>query len=78
MALFFIDDATRYVPTVVIGPSESTSLFLRGLYLLLRRVGRINAMYVDNGAGFTSLDTGSDLYQIDPLPLGSSCDLPYP
>ena len=57
VALFFIDDATRYIPTVIVGPSESSALFLRGAYHLFRRVGRVDALYMDNGSGFTASDT---------------------
>ena len=61
VALFFIDDATRCVPVVVVGPTETEALFLRGLYRLLRLYGRMDSLYVDNGSGFTSLDTRSVL-----------------
>lgn len=57
LALFFIDDATRKGLHVVVGTSECTELFLRGLYELIRRVGLMLVIYVDNGAGFISDDT---------------------
>ncbi|MEO1603073.1 MAG: hypothetical protein AAFU49_21905 [Pseudomonadota bacterium] len=57
VALFFLDDATRYVPHVVVGPSESTVLFLRGLLGLLRTVGKVDAVYFDNGSGFSAHDS---------------------
>ena len=34
VALFFIDDATRFIPVVVVGTSETARLFLRGLHQL--------------------------------------------
>ena len=57
MALFFLDDATRYGLDVIVGPSESTDLFLRGLYGLVRRHGLMDLFYLDRGAGFRSDDT---------------------
>jgi putative transposase len=58
IALFFIDDATRYVMAVVVGTDgESTELFLRGLYELLRSVGLLDVLFLDNGPGFISDDT---------------------
>lgn len=58
VALFFLDDATRYGLHVVVGTSESTKLFLRGLYGSVRRHGKMDAAYLDRGPGFRSLDTG--------------------
>lgn len=58
VALFFLDDATRYGLHVVVGTSEHTALFLRGLYETVCRHGRMDALYLDNGPGFISLDTG--------------------
>jgi transposase InsO family protein len=57
VALFFIDDATRKGIHVVVGTSESTELFLRGLYELVRKVGFMLVTYLDNGPGFISGDT---------------------
>lgn len=57
VALFFLDDATRFVPEVVVGTAESAELFLRGLHRLLRAIGRVDAMYVDHGSGFTAHDS---------------------
>ena len=52
LALFFIDDATRYVMAVVVGADgESTELFLRGLYELVRRFGKVDVLFLDNGPG---------------------------
>jgi len=65
VALFFLDDATRYVPVVVVGTSETAELFLRGLYRLLRAVGRIGAIYVDHGSGFTAHDTRDVIANLD-------------
>jgi transposase len=57
VALFFIDDATRYGLEVLVGSSESTSLFLRGLYELVRKHGLPDLLYLDHGPGFISADT---------------------
>lgn len=57
VALFFIDDATRKGLHVVVGTSESTELFLRGLYELIRKAGFMLVIYLDNGPGFISGDT---------------------
>ncbi len=57
VVLFFIDDATRYIPEVVVGSTETSELFLRGLHRLLRAVGRIDGIYVDHGSGFIAHDS---------------------
>jgi putative transposase len=57
VALFFLDDASRKGLEVVVGPSESTELFLRGLYGTTREAGLADVVYLDNGPGFISDDT---------------------
>ncbi len=57
VALFFIDDATRYGLDVLVGTSESTALFLRGLYEMTTRHGLADLYYLDRGPGFISNDT---------------------
>jgi len=57
VALFFLDDATRYGLDVIVGPSESTHLFLHGLYALVRQHGLPDLLYLDQAKGFTSDDT---------------------
>jgi len=57
VALFFLDDATRRVLDVVVGTSETTGLFLRGLFLVVRRWGLMDVVFLDNGPGFASDDT---------------------
>lgn len=57
VALFFIDDATRKVLHVVVGPSESSQLFLRGVYETLTRYGLMSSLFVDNGSGFIANDS---------------------
>ena len=63
VALFFLDDATRYGLDVIVGTSESTDLFLRGLYGLVQRHGLMDLVYVDRGAGFRSDDTVAVIVQ---------------
>lgn len=57
VALFFLDDATRYVLHVVVGSSETKELFLRGLYGCLTKHGYMCALYMDRGPGFIAEDT---------------------
>ena len=57
VALFFLDDASRYGLDVVVGTSENAALFLRGLYAAVRRHGFMDALFLDNGPGFIALDT---------------------
>jgi transposase InsO family protein len=57
VALFFIDDATRYGLHAVVGTSENTDLFLGGFHDLVIKRGYMNVIYMDHGAGFTSDDT---------------------
>jgi hypothetical protein len=57
VALFFLDDASRFGLHVVVGTSERAALFLRGLYETLRRYGRADIYYLDRGPGFIAIDT---------------------
>jgi len=58
VALFYLDDATRYGLHVVVGKKgESAFLFLRGLYELIRKYGISGIYYMDHGPGFTAADT---------------------
>ncbi len=57
VALIFLDDATRMALHSVVGPSESTELFLKGLFETIQRHGLMVIIYVDNGPGFISGDT---------------------
>jgi len=52
VALFFLDDATRLGLHVVVGTSENTELFLRGLYETTRQHGLSSVTYIDRGPGF--------------------------
>ena len=57
VALFFLDDCSRYGLHVVVGTSENSRLFLRGLYEMIRRFGLMSIFYMDLGPGFRADDT---------------------
>lgn len=59
VALFFLDDATRYCLGVVVGPSESTELFLTGLHQVVESHGLMDIVFLDKGPGFRSNDTAA-------------------
>lgn len=65
VALFFLDDATRYGLHVVVGTSESAALFLRGLYELSRKYGIAGIYYLDQGPGFIAEDTVAVIGRMD-------------
>lgn len=69
VALFFLDDCTRYGLHVVVGTSESTELFLRGLYETIRRHGFAGIYYLDQGPGFISADTFDVVRKLENAPL---------
>lgn len=57
VVLFYLDDATRYPLHSVVGTSETTELFLRGLYECIVKHGYMSAVYLDRGPGFIAEDT---------------------
>jgi len=57
VALFYIDDASRFILHLVVGTSETAALFQRGLYECLTRFGRMSVLYLDRGPGFIAQDT---------------------
>jgi transposase len=57
VALFFLDDATRYALDGLVGTSESVELFLHGLYEMTSKHGLMDLLYLDKGPGFRSNDT---------------------
>lgn len=61
VALFFLDDATRFGLGVVVGTDETAALFLRGLHAVLRRFGFMDVLFLDRGPGFRADDTGRGL-----------------
>jgi putative transposase len=59
VAVFFLDDATRFALGVVVGTAESVELFLRGLHRVLRRFGFMDIVFLDRGPGFKADDTAA-------------------
>lgn len=67
LAMFFLDDASRYGLEVVVGPSESRALFLRGLFEKIQRNGLSDIYYLDHGPGFIAQDTLTVVAQLPAL-----------
>ena len=59
VALFFLDDATRFGLGVVVGTAETAELFLRGLHAVVRRFGFMDVLFLDRGPGFRADDTAA-------------------
>jgi putative transposase len=57
VALVLLDDATRYGLGVLVGTSETTTLFLRALHKVVCFFGLMKGLFLDNGSGFISHDT---------------------
>lgn len=57
VVMTFLDDATRFALFAVVGKSEHTQLFTRGLWECLSHWGLFSALYLDNGPAFISGDT---------------------
>jgi hypothetical protein len=57
VALFFLDDATRFGLGVAVDSSENTEVFLAGLHVTVSRHGLLNSLYLDHGPGFISRET---------------------
>lgn len=57
VALFYLDDASRFILHLVVGTSETATLFQRGLYECLTRYGSMSVLYLDRGPGFIAEDT---------------------
>jgi len=67
VAMFFLDDCTRFGLHCVVGPSESKALFLRGLYGSIQLQGIAKIYYLDHGAGFIAHDTTAVIQQLPAL-----------
>lgn len=52
VALFFLDDATRYGLDVLVVTAENAADVLRGLFSVLTHYGRIGTLFLDRGPGF--------------------------
>ena len=59
VALFFLDDASRYGLDVIVVTAESAAGFLRGLYAVILRTGLMDSLFLDNGPGFKADDTAA-------------------
>ncbi len=60
----FIDDATRKILMAVVGTSENTELFLRGLFGMIEKYGLMSTIYLDKGSAFTSNETKAVIAQL--------------
>lgn len=67
VAMFFLDDASRFGLHVVVGTSESTALFLRGLFEAIQHHGIADIIYLDHGPGFVAKDTQAVIAQLPAL-----------
>jgi transposase InsO family protein len=65
LVFFFIDDCTRRVIGLVVGASENSALLLRGLFELIRQVGKMDVLYFDRGPGFIANDTHAVCVRLD-------------
>ena len=59
VAMFFLDDCTRFLLHAVVGTSENALLFQTGLYALILKYGLFTAIYLDQGPGFIANDTAA-------------------
>jgi putative transposase len=64
VALFLLDDATRFGLGVVVCTSEQTTLFLRALHKTICTFGVMKVLFLDNGPGFISKDTHATLAKL--------------
>ena len=67
LAMFYLDDSTRFILNVVVGESENTKLFQQGLYDTICHYGMMRAMYLDRGPGYISQDTAIVLKRLEIL-----------
>lgn len=63
----YLDDATRFALHAVVGTSESKGLFLRGLFEVLEKWGRMAIVYLDRGPGFIAADVVSVIRKLGGL-----------
>lgn len=64
VALFLLDDASRFGLGVVVCTSEQTTLFLRALHKAVCAFGLMKVLFLDNGPGFISEDTHMTLARL--------------
>jgi len=56
VVLFYLDDSSRMGLNLIVGTSETSELYLKGLYSVIQRYGLMDANYLDNGSGFKNND----------------------
>ncbi len=67
LALYFLDDATRYALHVSVHTGgERAEYVLAGLHAVLKRFGRFSLLYVDNGPGFKADLVTQTLARLNP------------
>jgi len=76
IALFFIDDATRYILDVFVGTSETTIFFLSSLLSIISNFGVMSRLFLDRGPGFRSGDTKKVVANMDIHLILSTADYP--
>jgi len=57
VSMTFLDDSSRYGLSGVVGFTETSVLFLRGLWKVIEKWGLMSTVFIDNGSGFTSGDS---------------------
>jgi len=57
VSMTFLDDSSRFGLAGVVGFTETTTLFLRGLWNVIEKWGLMSTIFVDNGSGFISQDS---------------------
>jgi len=76
VVLFFLDDATRLGLNAVVGTTETSTLFLRGLYGVLRQHGKMDLLYFDGGTGFQAADSLRALGRLAVHPVHGEAEYP--
>ena len=65
VAIYFLDDATRYGLGVLVATSERADVVLPALAALLRQYGKMDALYWDHGSGFIADDVALVCMQLE-------------
>lgn len=76
VVITFLDDATRFALYAVVGTSEHTKHFTRGLWECLSRWGKFSCLYVDWGSAFRSDDTLTIAARLDIAVIHGKVDYP--
>ena len=76
VALVFLDDASRYALLGVVGTSENTDLFLRGLYDKCCHHGCADGYFLDGGPGFIALDTAEVIRKLNAVLVHGEANYP--